>query len=310
MMKNELGGVPASGSAVGRYSRREVLRRLLTASAVLYSVPGLAQFANAVGPLRPASHGPVVPHLRLLKIRHSSFLVELNGVRLGIDLCFAPNLNLGPLFSSPRPSLTPESIGDVDVLLFTSARGDHFDASALKKMTHRDATCIVADAGLAKRVRNLGFHRVIQVHAGEQVSVRGLDIRISPSLDLWAPGPAVGFHLHCGERSVWHMGAPPPLDFFSAPVDFAKANPAEVVLACADGQRLFGRPCGMALDDALLLAALAKARIVIPQHDDAAVSPLAVLFADRQPMNPLSLPHTTRLVSLEHGVWYRVRKRS
>ena len=313
MMKNERDSAPMLRVKQGVYSRRHALRTLLATSALFTPLRGLAQFDVSTRPWAPAQpHGAFATSLplRLLKIRHSAFLVELNSVRVGIDLCFATNLNMGPLFSAPSSTRLPESVGELDLLLFSSARGDHFDAFALKRMPHRNATCLVADAALAKRLRNLGFRRIEQVRAGQQISLRGLEITVSPSQELWGLGAAVGFHLRCATRSVWHMGAPPPLDLFSATVDFARRHPAEVVLACADGQRLLGRPLGMALDDALLLGALAQARIVIPQHDAAKPTPLAALLWERPPMRPLSLPPTTRLVSLESNIWYRVRERS
>lgn len=297
------------------YSRRQVLHMLWTVPAWTAGLgPALARAAGETSTFRsaplPLADSPDADSasvsLGVLKIRHSAFLIDFPQVRIGVDLCLAQNLNFAPFFWAPPVALPPDAIGALDLLLFSSARGDHFDALALKRQPNRHARCLVPDASLAKRLRNVGFRNVQIVHAGQQLTHRELHVTVSPSADLWGNGDAVGFHLRHGARSIWHMGAPPPLDLFASTVDFAQQHPAEVVLACADGQAVWGRPLGMALDDALLLATLARARIVIPQHDDATASVLGQLFFRRPPRRAVTLPHSARLVSMEPNIWYRI----
>lgn len=246
--------------------------------------------------------------LRLLKVRHSTFLVELGGVRALLDPCFSRDLGLSPFVSARPPALEPERAGRYELLLVTSGRADHFDARALSRLGGGRPWCFAPDDDVARALRDAGHRRVRVVKAGDVFEVAGVEVSVSPSQDGLTGRPAVGYRLARGGRALWHTGAPPPLDVFAAPVSWARAHPSEVVLACWDAfATVEGRRITMSALDGQILAALAGARVVVPSHDDARATALGGLLLSHEPgPDARSLPGGPRVVVVEHGVWYRV----
>lgn len=246
--------------------------------------------------------------LRFLKIRHSTFLVEMEGIRVLFDPCFSRDLGLGPLIASRSPAMEPERVGRHELLLVTSGRADHFDARGVRRLGSGRPWCFVPDDDVARSLRDAGHRRVRVVVPGDVFDVAGVEVSVSPSQDGLSGGRAVGYRLSRGGRTLWHTGAPPPLDVFSPPLRFARAHESEVVLACWDEiSSAEGRRLTMSALDGQILAALASARIVIPAHDDGAPTWLGGLVLRREPgPGERSLPGGPRVVVAEHGLWYRV----
>lgn len=276
-------------------------RRALKAAA-------LGALALAAGPAWASSRGP--SRLRLLKVRHSTFLLELDDTRALVDPCFSRGLGFGPLFDAAPPSLLPEDVGALDLLLVTSSRPDHFDPRGVRRLARRDAFCMAPDEDVAKRLRSAGFSRVRVVAPGDVFELRGVKVEVSPSEDGLGLAPQVGYRLSRRGRSVWHMGAPPPVEVFADTAAFARQHPSEVVLACWDGTRALGRRLSMGAADGELLAALAKARFAIPQHDGGPPGLLGALLLERGPARREPLPQGPRVFVVEPGVWYRVASTS
>ncbi len=250
--------------------------------------------------------------LRLLKIRHSTFLVEIDGVRALFDPTFARDLGLGPLLTARPPALEPERVGRHELLLVTSGRADHVDAASLRRLGDGRPWCFVPSDDVASALRDAGHRRVRVVVPGDVFEAAGVEVSVSPSQDGLSGAAAVGYRLSRRGRALWHMGAPPPLDVFADPVRWARAHPSEIVLACwdefasADGRRIT-----MGALDGQILAALADARVVVPAHDDAVPTWLGGLLLRREPgPSARSLPRGPRVVVVEQGVWYRVSEDS
>jgi L-ascorbate metabolism protein UlaG (beta-lactamase superfamily) len=281
------------GDEAWRTTRR---RFVVAAGAALLALPARAA-------TEPAS-------LRLCKLRHSSFLVELGGVRALFDPSFARGLGFGPLLEAPEPGLTASRVGAHQLLLVTSGRADHFHARGARELKGRDTWCLAPSDAVAKKLRGLGYARVRVVGSGDVVMAAGVEVRVSPAAEDVFGGAAVGYRLTRGGRSLWHTGAPRPLDMDGGPVRFAREHESEAVLACWDALSVpHGRRVTMGALDAQLLAALARARVVIPQHDDARPSWLGglVLGSERGPERR-SLPGGPPMVVVERGVWYRLRQ--
>lgn len=250
--------------------------------------------------------------LRLLKVRHSTFVVELGGVRALIDPCFSRDLGLSPFVTAGPPALEPERAGRHELLLVTSGRPDHFDPRGARRLGGGRPWCFVPDDDVARALRDAGHRRVRVVRAGDVFEVAGVEVSVSPSQDGLSGRAAVGYRLSRGGRALWHTGAPPPLDLFAAPLAWARAHPSEVVVACWDAfATVEGRRITMGALDGQILAALAGARVVVPAHDDAAPSALGGLLLRHEPgPGERSLPGGARVVVVEHGVWYRVAEDS
>jgi L-ascorbate metabolism protein UlaG (beta-lactamase superfamily) len=272
-------------------TRRALLTTTITALA--------AARARAAGEAPP-------PSLRLLRVRHRTLLVELDGRRALVDPCFAPDLGASVLFSSEPAALEPQEVGHVDLVLISSREPGAFDAGSTAKLASRDASCFVPDERTATLLRHQGFKRVRVVVAGDEFTSRGVTVRVSPSRGLLG-GAGVGFHLERNGRTVWCAGAPPPLDVDDAAAAFARARPAELVAASAAGLSIAGAPRTLDREDALLLACLAKARYAVLLEDDVTLSWAGGLVVQSKPGRRALPPGVKlRVIVVEPGRWYRV----
>jgi L-ascorbate metabolism protein UlaG (beta-lactamase superfamily) len=287
--------------AVSNASSPVGTRRALLALAGLALLPGGARAARARG-LTP---------LRLMKVRHSTFLLDVGGVRVLVDPCFSRDLGWGPLLDVPPAALGPERVGRPALLLVTNGRSDHFDVRSLGELPGRDAWCFVPDDVVAKKLRHAGFSRVRVVQGGDRFEVGGVRVDVSPGADGLTARPAVGYRLSRRGRSVWHAGSPPPLDLAPAIVRWARAHQTEVALCCWDAWSTGdGRRLTMGSLDAQLLAALARARTVVATCDDVRPSLPGSLLLAREPGRARrEIAGGPRVVVAERGVWYRVAAR-
>jgi len=246
--------------------------------------------------------------LRLMKLRHSMFLLELGDRRALVDPCFSRGLGFGPVLDVAPPALPAERVGRYDLLLVTSGRADQFSARSLKELPGRSAWCLVPDETVARKLRHAGYRRVRVVAGGDRLEVAGLQVEVAPSVDALTGRAAVGYRLARGPRSIFHAGTPPPLDLAADLVRWARQHPTEVALCPWDAWTLAdGRRVTMGSLDAQLLAALLRARTVVATCDDARPSLVGGLLATRVPGAPRSeLADGPRVVVAEPGVWYRV----
>lgn len=267
--------------------------------------------------LAPAAlaKGPPVSSLRLMRVRHRTTIVELGAPdgdersgrrRVLLDPCFTAGLGAGVLFRADAPALVAEEAGEVDLLLVTAHEPGAFSGESTERLRGRSASCFVADERTAATLRHQGYRRVRVVVPGDVFTTRDVVVRVSPSRGLLG-GPAVGFHVERGGRRFWHAGAPPPLDVADGAVTFARAQPAEVMTACAWGLSLAGAPLTLDRQDALILAGLCRARYALLLDDDAAPGPIGGLVLAARPGSRRPPPGVrVKVVVVEPGRWYRV----
>jgi L-ascorbate metabolism protein UlaG (beta-lactamase superfamily) len=139
--------------------------------------------------------------LKITFLGHSTVVIEMDGVRLLTD----PFLRgrLGHLRRRSTP-VDLDEVASVDVILISHLHHDHFDPASLK-MIDRSAVVIVPQ-GARRVVDKLGFERVEELPAGEQVTLGGIDVRATPASHDGKRGPfgpdaeAVGYLVTAGQR--------------------------------------------------------------------------------------------------------------
>ena len=250
--------------------------------------------------------------VRLRKIRHTGFLLEMGGQRVAIDPWVSRLPGVG-VWSQAKPALVDaNAMGDVDVLCLSGGGAPQVDAAVLQSLRHRErVACLVPDDDVAKRLRQWGYRKVRVVQPGDVVGVRSLDVTISPGGTRFADRQ-IGFHFKARQKTpsasglqVWHMGAPTSFDDDNAVARFARQVTADLVLAHLSPFGRGGWTQTLPPDDALLLAHAAHARWVVPQGD--ALSPTwPTSWVLPSPPPPTALPpgvSPLRLVNLDDSGW-------
>jgi L-ascorbate metabolism protein UlaG (beta-lactamase superfamily) len=104
-------------------------------------------------------------------VGHSTVLVELDGVRLLTD----PLLRRRVVHLHRRSQIDLKSLERLDAVLISHAHRDHLDLPSLR-LLDRQVTAVVP-RGLGRLVRGLGFHQVVEVAAGESLSLDAVEVR-------------------------------------------------------------------------------------------------------------------------------------
>lgn len=291
----------ARGAGEGLPGRALSRRTLLWLAAI-----ALPRFAYAGA----SSAGGSAAELRLCKVRHGTFLVDLAGVRVVIDPCFSRHLVSPWLGASVSPARKVEHLGETRLLLVTSPSGETFSPRHLRSLARSQPRCLVPDERVAKQLRSLGLRRVRRVRAGDVMSVAGLRVSVSPRASGPA-GDAVGYHLSARQRSLWFPGDGPPLDVDTGPLAFAGRHPAEVLITRGRAEPGFVGGTGrMGAEDARLLALQVGAAFCIRAYDDVRPAWLGKILAPSR--SAIVQPGPERVFEpsiVEPGVWYRVPKR-
>lgn len=149
-------------------------------------------------------------------IGHSSFLIELGGVRALVDPVFARNLVV--LRRQRLPGLDWRSLPAIDVVLLTHAHMDHLNVGSLRRVIRRTRRItgrtpeVVVPTGVEDLVRRLGFARVHAMAWWEERQVAGLSVTMTPAKHWGARmfrdthRGFGGYVLRAGGRSVYHSG--------------------------------------------------------------------------------------------------------
>ncbi|MCP4499854.1 MAG: MBL fold metallo-hydrolase [Deltaproteobacteria bacterium] len=269
--------------------------------------------------------------LRLLKIRHSGFLLQIAGVRVVIDpwLYRIPG---EPLWVQARsPSLSEEELGPLDLLCLTGSRPGQFDLKAIQSIRKKSrVACLVPTPDVAKKLRHIGFQKIRVVRPFDEVRFQKLKIQISPagtrlgaqeigfhfSTSVTASSSEASFsqsnaspfepkaeHKSRGVTSVWHMGSPVAFGENDEVASFAQSVQADLVLAYFGAFHFGEYASGISAEDALLLAKVARALWVVPQGD-AVSAPffLSPWLQKKQASDP-----SLRILHLDGGAWTQFR---
>ena len=118
-------------------------------------------------------------------IGHSSFLIELGGIRALVDPVFARSLVV--LRRQRLPGLDWESLPAIDVVLLTHAHMDHLNVRSLRRVIRRTrrlsgrAPGVVVPRGVEDLVNTLGFSRVHPMEWWQELSVAGMKVTMTPA---------------------------------------------------------------------------------------------------------------------------------
>lgn len=149
-------------------------------------------------------------------IGHSSFLLELGGVRALVDPVFARSLVV--LRRQRLPGLDWRSLPAIDAVLLTHAHMDHLNVRSLRRVIRRTrrltgrAPEVVVPRGVEDLVSRLGFARVHTMEWWGEAQVAGLSVTMTPAQHWGARmfrdvHRGFGGYVLCGGgSSVYHSG--------------------------------------------------------------------------------------------------------
>lgn len=149
-------------------------------------------------------------------IGHSSFLIELGGVRALVDPVFARSLVV--LRRQRLPGLDWRSLPAIDVVLLTHAHMDHLNLGSLRRVIRRTRRLsgrtpeVVVPKGVEDLVSRLGFARVHTMEWWQEAQVAGLTVTMTPAQHWGARMFSDthrgfgGYVLRGAGRSVYHSG--------------------------------------------------------------------------------------------------------
>ena len=149
-------------------------------------------------------------------IGHSSFLIELGGVRALVDPVFARSLVV--LRRQRLPGLDWGSLPPIDVVLLTHAHMDHLNVGSLRRVIRRTrrisgrAPEVVVPRGVEDLVNQLGFARVHAMEWWQELQVAGMKVTMTPARHWGARmfrdvhRGFGGYVLEAGGVTVFHSG--------------------------------------------------------------------------------------------------------
>jgi L-ascorbate metabolism protein UlaG (beta-lactamase superfamily) len=138
-------------------------------------------------------------------IGHATLLIELDGLRLLTD----PLLTARVSHLSRTSTIPHLDLPHLDVVLLSHLHADHFHLPSLRRLGRDHLT--IAPRGAAPFLARHGFRRVIEMKAGETVSIKGVDIEATrahhPGRQM--PGrprtDCLGYVIH-GQHNVYFTG--------------------------------------------------------------------------------------------------------
>lgn len=130
---------------------------------------------------------------------HATLQLDLAGVRVLTDPFLRPSLRL---LQRHGPLPDPRALEGVDVVVISHGHGDHFDPASLASIPGRPL--VVVPLGLGPLARRSARGDVVEVSAGDRVSLRSLTITAFPARHWMSPGAPraepVGYLLEGGAR--------------------------------------------------------------------------------------------------------------
>ncbi|MDB4964323.1 MAG: Zn-dependent hydrolase of the beta-lactamase fold-like protein [Myxococcales bacterium] len=207
---------------------------------------------------------PAAGECAITFIGHATALIRYAHARLLTDPCLARSLY--SLRRVRAPGLPDGALESVDVVLISHAHSDHLHRASLELLEH--GTTIVVPAGV--RVDGLGFHKVVELRAGDTSSVAGLEITAVPAqhrVGFGGRGRALGYVVRGDGPTVYFSG---DTGYFSGFLEVGSRFRPEVALLPISGYR----PRALRRDhlsplDALYALEDLGAELLVPIHHGA-----------------------------------------
>lgn len=141
----------------------------------------------------------------LTYVGHATILIELDGVRLLTDPLLTSRVN-HLLRTSELPELDAPRL---DAVLLSHLHADHLHLRSLRRLGKEQL--LVAPRGSAAFLARYGYHRVVEVAAGETLRIKGVTIEATPADHPPRPLPGrpktdcLGYIIH-GSRHIYFTG--------------------------------------------------------------------------------------------------------
>jgi L-ascorbate metabolism protein UlaG (beta-lactamase superfamily) len=192
-------------------------------------------------------------------VGHSTVLIEVDGTRVLTDPVLTQRIGHIRRIAGPAPR-DP----GCDAVLISHAHHDHLDPRSLRRVPA--AVPVIAPAESARVVRRWTRHEVVEVTAGDRVTVGAVEIVVTPAehdgrrVPIGRPQPAVGF-LVSGSSRVLFFG---DTDVFAGMAELA--GDLDVALLPVWGWGPRTGPGHMDPERAAQAAALLAPRVAVPIH--------------------------------------------
>lgn len=138
--------------------------------------------------------------LRLTWIGHSSFFVQMAGMRILLDPVFSDRASPLSFLGPRRQSRLPFSIEDlppIDLVLISHDHYDHLDRRAVEYLAGTSDPQFLVPLGVGPIVRKFGVRRVAEFDWWQRTAVDGLDIHCLPARHFSGRG------LHNRNGTLW-----------------------------------------------------------------------------------------------------------
>jgi L-ascorbate metabolism protein UlaG (beta-lactamase superfamily) len=195
-------------------------------------------------------------------VGHATVRIALDGTRLLTD----PLLRTRVAHLRRRVPVAPDALRGVDAVLVSHAHYDHLDLPSLERLGR--ATPLVVPRGLGGLLRRRRFTHVVEVDAGEALTVGAVSVRATAAEHeggrgpFGATGPALGFVV-VGSSRIYFAG---DTDLFPGMAEVAD-DPLELALVPIWGWGpSLGRGKHMDPERAAEALTLLRPRIAVPIH--------------------------------------------
>ena len=238
-------------------------------------------------------------------IGHSSFLIELGGIRALVDPVFSKRLVI--LRRQRHPGLDWRTLPAIDVVLLTHAHMDHLNLASLRRVIRRTRRLtgrtpeVVVPSGVEDLVARLGFARVHTMTWWQQTTVAGLEVTMTPAQHWGARlfhdthRGFGGYVLRGAGSSVYHSGDTAFFDGFRE--IGRRLNPEVALLPIGAYFPDSYRAVHTSPEEALRAFVELGAEVMVPMH-------FGTFRLGREPMEepPVRLMEEARRLGLEERV--------